>query len=313
MFMQQKSPREETVMEMSVQNPDSATESNHYPIVPRQDLDFGLDGDIPRYWLGGDPFQSRFFDAMSTLFPEGEKFFITCVRDYRDQITDSVLEQEVKDFMRQEGQHGMVHTQFNNRLRAQGMGVDNIEGFMRVVFGRLRRILPRTFTLAQTAAAEHMTAIMAHSFFHRRELLEHADPRIRAMYAWHAVEEIEHKAVAFDVLTKVAKASYFTRIIMMLYISLIFPLHTFMIMNHMFKVDGFNWRQRAGMWLKGLWWLYKPGGLYLPVIPHYLAYYIPGYHPWKKGKMQAYECWLETFTQTNDPIAAGNALHAAGV
>jgi predicted metal-dependent hydrolase len=283
-----------------------------HPIVPRVDLDFGLDGDIPRYWLGGDPFKTRLFDAMSCLFPEGEKYFITCVRDYRDRITDPVLNQEVKDFMRQEGQHGMVHTQFNNRLKAQGVDVERIENQMTRILARLRSILPRTFTLAQTAAAEHMTAIMAHSFFHRRELLEDADPRIRAMYAWHAVEEIEHKAVAFDVLTKVARASYFTRVIMMLYVSMIFPLHTFLIMRHMFRVDGFSWRQRAGMWLKGLWWLYKPGGLYLPVLPHYAAYFVPGYHPWKAGKMHSYERWVEVFGQTNDPIAAGTALHAAG-
>ncbi|MDE0854371.1 MAG: metal-dependent hydrolase [Nevskia sp.] len=295
-------------MEAAAQSPSSG-----YPIVPRQGLDFGLDGDIPRYWLGGDPFKTRFFDAMSTLFPEGEKYFITCVRDYRERITDPVLSQEVKDFMRQEGQHGMVHTQFNNRLKAQGVNVDGIEAQMRGILGGLRKILPRTFTLAQTAAAEHMTAIMAHSFFHRREVMEDADPRIRAMYAWHAVEEIEHKAVAYDVLTKVAKASYFTRIIMMLYVSLLFPLHTFLIMRHMFQVDGFNWRQRAGLWLKGLWWLYKPGGLYLPVVPHYLAYYVPGYHPWKEGKMYAYERWIEVFRQTRDPIAAGDALHAAGI
>ena len=304
-------------MEAAVENPtstqNSGPSSGRYPIVPRQDLDFDLEGDIPRHWLGGDPFKSRFFDAMSCLFPEGEKFFITCVRDYRDQITDPVLNQEVKDFMRQEGQHGMVHTQFNNRLKTQGVQVDRIEDQMRRILARIRRILPRTFTLAQTSAAEHMTAIMAHSFFHRREVMENADPRIRAMYAWHAVEEIEHKAVAYDVLTKVAKATYFTRIIMMLYVSLLFPLHTFVIMRHMLIVDGFSWRQRVGLWLKGLWWLYSPGGLYLPVIPHYLAYYIPGYHPWKEGKMAAYEQWLEVFKQTSDPIAAGNALHAAGV
>jgi predicted metal-dependent hydrolase len=143
--------------------------------------------------------------------------------------------------------------------------------------------------------------------------MEQADPRIRAMYAWHAVEEIEHKAVAFDVLTKVAKAGYFTRIVMMLYVSLMFPFHTFMIMRHMFQADGFNWRQRAGLWLRGLWWLYRPGGLYLPVLPHYLAYYLPGYHPWKAGAMFSYERWVEVYRETGDPIAAGNALHACGV
>jgi predicted metal-dependent hydrolase len=207
----------------------------------------------------------------------------------------------------------MVHNQFNNRLKAQGVEVDKIEEGTRRILSRIRSILPRSFTLAQTAAAEHMTAIMAHSFFHRREVMEHADPRIRAMYAWHAVEEIEHKAVAFDVLQKVAKAGYFTRIIMMLYVSMMFPLHTFLIMNHMLKVDGFGFLRRTGIWLKGLWWLYRPGGLYLPVVPHYLAYYRPGYHPWSEGRMSSYERWVEVFGQTHDPIAAGNALHATGI
>src|SRR5882757_3212003 len=94
---------------------------SHYEIVPRQGLDFGLDGDIPKYWLGGDPFKTRFFDAMSLLFPEGEKFFIACVRDYRDRIADPELQAQVKDFIYQEGQHGMVHTRFNDRVKAQGV------------------------------------------------------------------------------------------------------------------------------------------------------------------------------------------------
>ena len=68
------------------------------------------------------------------------------------------------------------------------------------------RQLQAFVTLADTAASEHMTAIMAHGFFERREVLEHTDPRIRAMYAWHSIEEVEHKAVCFDVLTKVVKA-----------------------------------------------------------------------------------------------------------
>ena len=44
-----------------------------HPIVPREKLNFGLDGDIPKYWFGGDPFKSRFWDALSLIFPPGEK------------------------------------------------------------------------------------------------------------------------------------------------------------------------------------------------------------------------------------------------
>jgi predicted metal-dependent hydrolase len=296
-------------MEQAVRSGEAA-----YEIIPRQGLDFDLGGDIPKYWLGGDPFKTRFFDAMSCLFPEGEKFFIACVRDYKDQIKDPELIQQVKDFTRQEGQHGMVHTQFNNRLVAQGIEVNKIlEKQVGIMFGFFRKRFSRAYTLGQTAAAEHMTAIMAHGFFRHMDLMAQADQRVRAMYAWHSVEEIEHKAVAYDVLTKVAKAGYFMRVLAFLQVAFTFPLHVFLIMNHMFRKDGFSFRQRAGLWLRGLWWLYQPTskGLYAPIMGHFLAYLVPGFHPWKGGQMESYGIWRSTYDRTGDPIAAGDAMHLA--
>jgi uncharacterized protein len=278
-------------------------------IVPRPGPDFGLDGDIPKYWLEGDPFKSRFFDAMSMLFPEGEKFFIACVRDYRDQIADPVLAAQVKDFMYQEGQHGMVHTRFNERLRAQGVKVDEIlERQRKILFGTYRGKLPPKYTLAQTAGAEHMTALMAHGFF-GRGLLAKADPRIRAMYAWHAIEEIEHKAVAFDVYQKVAKGGYFVRALALLHESVMFPLHVFLLMDHMFKVDGLKGRWK--LWIKGLWWLYRPGGVYmnLRVLGHFAAWFLPGFHPWKVGRLDLHEQWTAAYAASGgNAIAAGEVL-----
>lgn len=288
----------------------AATAEGVSAIVPRKAPDFKLDSDIPKYWLDGDAFKSRFFDAMSILFPEGEKFFIVCVRDYRDQVTDPKLKAEVKDFIYQEGQHGIVHTQFNDRLKEQGIDVDRVlEKQNEIMFGFFRKHFPRTFTLGQTAAAEHMTALMAHGFF-SGGVMDKADPRIRAMYAWHAVEEIEHKAVAYDVLTQVAKASYLTRILSFMLVTFTFPFHVFMIMNHMFKVDGV--KNRFSVWAKGLWWLYGWGGLFPRLVPHYLAYFLPGFHPWKFGDMKIYDAWTGFFKSHNgDAIAASDDLVAA--
>ncbi len=283
----------------------------HSNIVPRMDLDFGLDGDIPKYWFGGDAFKSRFFDAMSTLFPEGERFFINCVRDFRDQVTDPAMQRDVADFIRQEAQHGKVHTQFNDRLQAQGVRVDRIEEHSRGIFKFLRTYTSRKWTLAQTAAVEHLTAIMAHSFFGRAELMADADRRIHAMYVWHGVEEIEHKAVAFDVMQKVARVGWLMRVSAMLYVSLLFPLHVFSIMRHMLIVDGFSFGQRARLFLRGFAWLYGPKGLYLPLMGHYFAYYRPGFHPWQEGEMHIYQQWRSTFERTGDPIAASSQLLAA--
>lgn len=246
----------------------------------RENLDFGLDGDTPKYWMDNDPFKTRFFDAMSTLFPMGEKFFITSVREFKDQITSPKLQQEVKNFTRQEAQHSLVHRQYNERLKKQGVEIDSInEQIETRLFVDAFKLTTPLQRLAVTSALEHLTSMMCTSFFERRELLDKSDARLRALYAWHAIEEVEHKAVAFDVLTQVARAGYW---------------------------------QRMGMWAKGLWWFYKPGGLFMPTLGYYLAYYKPGFHPWKVKEMPSYGTWLQTFQRTGDPIAAGNALHAAG-
>jgi len=288
------------------------TDSTHVPIVPREKLDFGLDGDIPRYWMDNDPFKTRFFDAMSTLFPQGEKFFITSVREFKDDVVDPKLQAEVRDFTRQEAQHSLIHRQFNDRLAAQGVEVESIEKQLAEhFFERMPKFTSRFQRLSATAAFEHLTAMMCTCFFERRELLETSDPRVRAMYAWHAVEEVEHKAVAFDVLTKVAKVAYLRRILSMMLVSIGFPITVMMIMNHMLQVDGFSRWQRTKMWLKGLWWFHKPGGLFWNTWGYYFAYYKPGFHPWKVKEMPSYGTWLRTFEATGDAVAAGNALHAA--
>ena len=286
--------------------------TDHPTIVPREKLDFGLDEDIPRFWFAGDPFKTRFIDAMSTTFPEGERFFICCVRDFRDQVADPKLLQEIKDFIRQEGQHGIVHRRFNDRLRAQGIDVDRLEGYTSgMLFGFMRRWLPKKHTLASTAACEHLTAIMAQSFFERREVMEGADPRIYAMYAWHAMEEMEHKAVAFDVMQKVAKVGYLRRIYALLEVTLSFNLQLLVYANIMLKQDGFSFFRRLGQFAKGMWWVYGPGGLFAGTLKSYLHYYKPGFHPWQEQETKSYRLWLEAFDRTRDPLEAARVVYAA--
>lgn len=280
-------------------------------IVPREKLDFDLDGDIPRFWFDGDPFKTRFFDALSTLFPVGERFFITCVRDFKDRISDPQMLEDIKNFTRQEGQHSMLHTQYNDRLARQGVDVARIlKGQEWRLFGVLRKYCSREFTLGITAAAEHITAIMADCFVERQEIFRGADPRICALYIWHAMEEMEHKAVAYDVLQKVARASYGVRLRAFLLVSILFPFHTFRIVRSMLKVDGFSFGQRLGLWAKGLWWLYRPGGLLAPVLGQYLAYLKPGFHPWQQPLVASYPAWVAALEHTGDPVRAGNTLAA---
>ena len=283
-----------------------------HPIIPREKLDFGFEGDIPRHWLGGDPFKSRLFDAMSTLFPEGERFFICSVRDWRDQVSDPALLRDIKDFIRQEGQHGIVHTRYNDRLKAQGINVDWLEGKLRFLLGTVaRKFAPKIQNLADTAATEHLTAIMAECLFTSKEVMSQADPRVRAMYAWHAMEEVEHKAVAYDVLQKVAKCSYLRRVTSLLGVTFGFNVYSLFVTSYMLKVDGYSFWQRAKLMTKGVWWMFKPGGLYMPIMGQYLDYFRRDFHPWQSPHMPSYALWRETFESTGDAVLAGEVVYSA--
>ena len=94
-------------------------------IIVRKGLDIGLTGDeIPKYWMDNDPFKSRMIDAVQATFPDGERYFISSVNAFKSQIDDPALLEEVKDFSVQEGQHGIVHTDYNNRLKRQGVHIE---------------------------------------------------------------------------------------------------------------------------------------------------------------------------------------------
>lgn len=281
-------------------------------IVPREKLDFDLvNGDIPRHWLGGDAFKTRFFDTMSCFFPEGERFFITSARNFRDQITDPKLLQEVKDFTRQEGQHSMIHRQYNDRLRQQGINVDFIESVVTFVFFKLLpKITTKKFRLDLTSAFEHLTALMVHGF-EASKVLEPADRRMRAMYTWHAIEEVEHKAVCYDVMQKIAKTQYLGRTWALIVATLLLPPGTLLGTALMLRKDGIGFFRRMGLMAKGIWWLYKPGGLFAPILKPYLEYFKPGFHPWDSGNMIGYQVWEAEYNRTKDPIAASEAAIAS--
>ncbi len=288
------------------------TDKQH-PIIPREKLDFGLDDpSIPKYWFGGDAFKTRFFDAMSLIFPPGEKFFMVTVRDFRDQINDPKLLQDIKDFNRQEAQHSMVHAQYNDVLRKQGMPVERLIGWLdKLLFDKYRSRFSREYTLAITGALEHFTALGAHAMFDERDIMASAHPKVRAMYAWHSIEEVEHKGVAYDVMIDYAKVGYFKRAAALLHATFIFPYVILMFTNEMLKADGYGLLQRAKLFAKGIWWLLKPAGFVAPLYKHYVQYYKPGYHPWQETEQPGYEEWLAAFNKHNDPIEASELMRAA--
>ena len=156
---------------------------------------------IPKHFADdGDILMSHFWATLSATFPEGEDGFVRSVRHYRDQITDPELKRQVAGFIGQEAQHSRAHQVLNDRLHELGYPVRKIERFNKRMNALFEKVTPPEMNLAFTVVAEHLTALMAElAFTDERFRASFGHPATRELLLWHALEEAEHKAVAFDV------------------------------------------------------------------------------------------------------------------
>ena len=279
------------------------------PVV-RTHLNFKLN-EVPRYWFGGDPFRTRMFDALSLTFPDGERYFIQSVRMFRDQIQDPDLQQRVADFIKQEAQHGMAHDKMNQVMRDQGMPVDAFIRRLNKIFKfELTKRSPQ-YNIAMTAAAEHLTALMAETFFSQKQTLQDAHPYVRALFAWHAIEEMEHRDVAFDVMKQVGHVPETTRKFALAFTTVMMLGFTTYRADVMLKHDGFNRVERLQMMTKGLPWFFGKKGILSRMRQQYLDWFNPNFHPSQHPVIAQYDVWVNTLAETSDPIAAGEAFWQA--
>ncbi|BBX82700.1 metal-dependent hydrolase [Mycolicibacterium aubagnense] len=158
------------------------------------------DGGLQRHYVQGDLVMSHIVAYLSATFPEGEDFFVRSVRNYADQVTDPVLKEQVKGFIGQEVTHSREHVALNERLQQMGYPTRFNDRITRRSLQRDERIFSPITCLAMTAALEHFTAVFAETLLgdeDARALLGATE--VRKMLLWHAYEESEHRAVAFDV------------------------------------------------------------------------------------------------------------------
>src|SRR3954467_8937304 len=156
---------------------------------------------VPKHFAAdGDIILSHLAASLSAVFPDGEDFFVRSVRNFRDQITDPELKRQVAGFIGQEAMHGREHRVFNDRLAELGYPTKKVERFTKKGLEIRERIMSQKSNLAATAALEHFTATLAELVLTNedvRDLFGHDE--VRNLFLWHALEESEHKAVAFDV------------------------------------------------------------------------------------------------------------------
>lgn len=245
--------------------------------VKARRVDFRFDATLPRYWYQDDAFLTHFMHALSITFPEGERMFMDAVRAVRDRVTDAETRGDIAGFMGQEALHSRAHEVLNEHLQQLGYPAERLEEGVRQRIKLARPRHTKRSLLALTCALEHITAIMGHHLLSRPELQEAMHPAIRDLWIWHAVEETEHKAVAFDVFQEVY-GDYKTRTLWLLISTLGLCTSVSVLQYHLLRRDGLA--DKPAIWLKGLWRLWGPKGLLLPLVPAWLSYFRPDFHPW---------------------------------
>lgn len=262
-------------------------------VEPRR-LDFSYGESRTRYWVDGDAFVTRFVEALSMLFPDGERFVVEAVQHYRARITDPVLSEQIAGFVRQEGLHSSEHRRYN--ARSAGGNASKHQRVARVLlYGFAKRFGKPIDCLAITVAIEHFTAILADELLKNPHYVDHMAPEHARLWLWHAVEETEHKAVAFDVYRAVG-GGYLRRAGAMFGASGGLVGATAVVVVRLLAEDGELWRWR-NLGSIASWGFLTPGVIRRVFMP-WLGFFRPSFHPWQHDNSELVTCWKESQAST---------------
>ena len=249
-------------------------------ITPR-DRRFGRGTSQEHWWLGGDPVGTAFYNALSATFPKGEAFFVESVRMFRDGAPPK-LAAEIKAFVTQEVMHSREHVQFNKRALDAGYDLSGLEA--RVAWRlSITKDRPPIVNLAATMCLEHFTAILAHQLLRNPKHLDRADADNAALWRWHAIEEIEHKGVAYDTWLHATRAlprfkRWKIKAKVMLFVTRNFVVDRSLGTLELLRQDGIT---GFAAWRRMLWFAWVRPGMLRKILGAWLAFFLPGFHPWK--------------------------------
>lgn len=253
----------------------------------RVDLSRGFD----RLWNGGDAFRTHYLNALSMSFPVGEQFFIDSVRTGAGRLPPerrAAWDAELRGFVGQEATHRFLHAQFNGELERQGL-VNRWQHWARRRIEISQDMHPVNH-VAVTAAYEHFTAVLATGLLTHPRWLAGAPADLALLWRWHAVEESEHKNVAFDLYREMG-GSERRRILWFLHIGFLFLVESTLQTWMNLARAGLAWRPRT--WWQAARFLFGPGGLAWATAAPLLRYLRPGFHPSQLADAEEMARWLE--------------------
>lgn len=243
--------------------------------IPVRKMGLAYGDEMPTFWVGGNAFLTLLFSSFSANLPQGEDQFVHSVRLFQDKITDPVLKAQVRAFIGQEAHHSREHDALNEAMVKRGYRLDRIDRRMKNMNQWIRKHQSPAQQLAATVCGEHITALMADYALRDGELLAMTAEPTRTTWAWHSIEELEHKGVAFDVYDHlVGDRKLLHRTMRILLV--IFLAHNIL--------DALLMMPRSGQMTNGKMWRDAFGLLRRMVNfskSDYRDFFKPDYHPWQ--------------------------------
>ncbi len=236
---------------------------------------------VERWWAGGDPIATAWFNALSSTFPRGETLFIDSVKAFRGGAPPALAE-KIRAFIMQEVNHTREHLAFNRAAEAAGYDLAGIDARVERLVGEVYAH-PQIAWLGVTVALEHFTAMFAHEFLSAERRYALGEGEQAALWRWHAAEEIEHKGVAFDTWSHATRGwsggkRWRLRSTLMLATTRKFLKNRFADALELLAQDGITGaRAKARL----AWYLVGRPGILRRTLPMWLSYFRPGFHPWQ--------------------------------
>lgn len=265
--------------------------------IKARDLNFDALHDVDMHtWHSGNPIITQLYNGLSLLFPEGEDFFVHSVRIHAKQITDPALKAHVKGFMTQEAIHSREHETYNEALEAQGIPCEQVLKMNHKGIEWTKKGSPQS-QLASTAASEHFTAALADMLLSKPGMMDDAPEAMKRIWRWHAVEETEHKAVAYDVYQAIYPGfkGYLVRCLIML-----MTLATFVpgvLLGTFSLLRGVNTKPTGKQWREAMKYFFWAPGFFSGMVWRSLPYFKPGFHPWDEQNFHHITEWNEAETK----------------
>ena len=248
-------------------------------ITPR-DRRFAREAKPGRWWHGGNPYATAFYNALSATFPKGEAFFVEAVRNHREGAPAKLAE-EIKGFTTQEAIHSREHDMFNKAAIEAGYDLGPLEARVQFRLDFIRS-KPPIASLASTMALEHFTAISAHELLADPRHLAGAEPEAQALWRWHSIEEIEHKGVAYDTWLHATRhwprsKRWKVKAKVMLLATRNFTLDRTLGAIELLRQDGITGPKA---WARLIWFMWVRPGMMRKIFGAWSKYFLPGFHPW---------------------------------